>query len=120
MADPREDGRGMAGIARQAAEDAVHPNEYVRRVIQSALFRGSFFIKPDSKYVVMGIDGLDGQFFPCGSSRTLKDIRALAREKIESEPHGPHTASASFHIFTREGVPVSLVEEPKPKHKKQR
>jgi hypothetical protein len=109
---PAESERRMVYLVATANADGVKPNEYVRRTIQSAVQRGTLFIQEGHGFVVMGYDGFDHDFFPCGSGETVEEAREIAQAK-KGEEHlysSGDDISTTFHIFTREGVPVPLVE----------
>lgn len=97
----------------EAARDGISRNERVRRRIQTAIGYSNPLIDPDHAFVVMGIDGLDGEMFPCGSTTDVEEARELARLKIEEEPLYSgidNPIATSFHIFTIDGVHVDLKE----------
>jgi hypothetical protein len=132
MTQPSEVDRRMTFLVARANADGVKPNEYVRRAIQSAVQRGNIFIQEGDGFIVMGYDGFDHGFFPCGSAGTAERAREIAQAKIDeehlySEDDGidertgverVSSIATTFHIFTSEGFPVPLTDsEPVPTRK---
>lgn len=116
----KETQRRMTFLVARATVDRMPPNAFAMRAIALAILNGNMFARPKDKFFVMGYDGFDHQFFPAGSSKTVEGARRIARTKIAEEPrfsHGDETISSTFHIFTREGVPVPLETPKKPTKK---
>lgn len=126
MAQPRETEGAIIPlqIKINASEEGIRPNEYVRRVIQSAISLGHPLVGVEDPFVIMGLDGFDGQFYPCGSFPKLEDARDRVGELIAEEdlyssdhmaPDGTWESDGltnTFIIFTRDGFVVPL-EKPK-------
>ena len=114
MSGEREQGIYPAMIARRAVLDGVEPSEYVGRVIRDAIRLGNPLVTEGDQFVVMGIDAMDGSFYPAGSSLSRQEaidyaIKRQGMEKLFDD--GPEDR---FSVYTIEGVAVPLTFKPNP------
>lgn len=95
-------------ITSLAKQDGIAPEEYVKRIFQEAIGNRNPFINSNSKFVVLGIDGFNGDIFPSGSFDTKDEGFSCVTQK-ESEEHlysDGDEISTTFHVFTIEGIHV--------------
>ncbi len=103
-------------ITDLARQDGIKPEEYVRRIFQESIRNKSPFINPDSKFVVLGIDGFSSDIFPSGSFVTKDEAFYCVTQK-ESEEHlysDGDEISTTFHVFTMEGMHVPSPQKTSP------
>lgn len=114
MSEEREQGIYPVMIARRAVLDGVEPSEYVGRVIRDAIRLGNPLVTEGDQFVIMGIDAMDGSFYPAGSSLNRQEaidyaIKRQGMEKLFGD--GPEDI---FSVYTMEGVAVPLTPKPNP------
>lgn len=102
----------LSHVANLAKKDGITPEEYVRRKLREALYSRNPFINPDSKFVVLGIDGFDRSMLPVGSFKTKDEAfkRLRQEEAAEHFYSDGEEISTTFYVFTMEGVHVPLAE----------
>ncbi|MEK7451032.1 MAG: hypothetical protein AAB662_03805 [Patescibacteria group bacterium] len=102
----------LVGAVIDGGKDQVAPNEYIKRIIQSAIRVRNPLIKDGDPFVVLGNDGLDRSWFPIVSFKTEKDALSHVKRKQDEEPEysDGNDASTTFHVFTREGVHIRKEE----------
>lgn len=100
-------------VVGDGVRDQISPSERMRRIIQSAIAVGNPFIRDDDDFIVFGNDGLNRSWFPTGSFQVAEDALLHAQQKRaeENEYSDGGEISTTFHVFTREGTSVSLVEK---------
>lgn len=111
MTAEREQGIYPAIIARRALMDGVEPSEYVGRVINNAIRLGNPLITKGDKFVIMGMDAMDGSFYPAGSTLERQEaidyaVKRQGMEKLFGD--GPEDL---FSVYTIEGVSVPLTSK---------
>ncbi len=98
-------------ITNLAKQDGIEPEEYVGRIFKESIRNKNPFINPDSKFVVLGIDGFDSDIFPSGSFDTEDEAFSCVAQK-ESWEHlysDGDEISTTFHVFTIEGTHVPRI-----------
>lgn len=105
--------RRIIGITNKADQDAITPEELVRRRIREAIGYHSSQINPDDKFVLFGIDGMDYSMFPCGSFNDKDEAKKAAQDKIDEEHlfSDSDSISSTFNVYTMEGIHVPLKDE---------
>ena len=103
-------------IVNLAEQDGIEPREYIRRIFRESILNKNPLINPDSKFVVLGIDGLSGDMFPSGSFDTKDEaFSCITQKKIKEHFYSDEEEiSTTFHIFTREGTHVPSPEKVPP------
>ena len=104
-----EDVRRIDLIAEESKRDGISTDEFIKRILQSAIRTGNPFINPNSQFIVLGFDGFPRNIFPCGSFDDADEAVECARRKTEGESlySDGEEISATFHVFTKEGMLVS-------------
>lgn len=104
-----EEARRIDIIAEESKRDGISTDEFIKRILQSAIITGNPFINPDSQFIVLGVDGFPRNIFPCGSFDDADEAIECSRRKTEEEflYSDGGEISTTFHIFTKEGMLVS-------------